>query len=64
MWYKFTAYKAETRYDRAQNPAIADAALANLNNGKDVNLYPSINRASSLADIRAAQELAQPKVKP
>jgi hypothetical protein len=39
MWYKFTAYNSETCYGWTQDQKVAEAALAQINDGKDVNLY-------------------------
>jgi hypothetical protein len=43
MWYKFTAFNSETRYGWTPIPAVADAALAWLNKGREINVYSVVS---------------------
>lgn len=38
-WYAFRAYNSETHYGWAESPALVEAALGELNRGREVNLY-------------------------
>lgn len=39
MWYAFGAYNSETLYGWTRDPEVAKAALARLNQGREINLY-------------------------
>lgn len=51
MFYELRAYNSQTRWGWTTNPAVAEAAAAALNAGKEINLY----HVHELTDEEAAE---------